>query len=238
MTTPPRPKPHIPATLLLAALALLPLIGCASNLPTTRKSESLLAQLPGPARYAAERESAGGGIRKVHSEEFEGRTVYYIAFTNANRKSGILEVTGDGRILSREIELESVPLAKVPDPVREGLRIRTGGAKPGQIFHEQFGQRDVYVISVIVGATEHEFMFDADGTLLREETALNPAQLPITVTSALSNRPKHLDIAAAAEVREGETVYYSVTATSEGRVIQALVYPDGRFRAVRDLSAR
>jgi uncharacterized membrane protein YkoI len=217
------------------------LAGCAATKPSARQSEERLSQLPPPARLLAQRE-ATGGVARVSTEEFDGKTVYRVRYFDDKARQGELQLTGDGRLLSKHVLYETVPFPQVPEVVRAALLARTGGVSPRTAIHEERGDAssssEVYKFEVTIGGTEHEYVIDTTGGLYKQEVVIDPNHLPVAVQAAVEQRFNHPKLDSAEEIHRGDTVIYEVTGKAsdgKGEAFEVQVMPDGTIHAVKAL---
>lgn len=211
--------------------------GCQANGKPTEKqvaaSYKKLEALPAPARLAVSREFPGSVVKKAYADEGLGRAVYAIELLTAEGKDAELRVTGDGRLLYREVEEETLKFAALPDAVKRSVTAHTGGAKVIEADRKTVGGAERYEVEATLAGVEHELTFDATGTLVKEEIAINPEQLPAVVKAALRARFPDLTITKAEEIRESGAVSYEVEGKKGMREVEAVVTPGGEFVSVK-----
>lgn len=212
--------------------------GCQVNggKPTEKQvaaSQKKLDALPAPARLAVSREFPGSVVKKAYEDEGLGRAVYAIELLTAEGKDAELRVTGDGRLLYREVEEETVKFAALPDAVKRAATAHTGGAKITEADRKTVGGVEQYEVEAILAGVEHELTFDATGTLVREEIEINPEQLPAAVKSALRARFPDVSVTKAEEIRQAGAISYEVEGKKGTRHVEAVLTPTGEFVSVR-----
>lgn len=227
---------------MVAGVALVwGLAGCTTSVPTTQQSQERMAVLPAPARLAAERE-AHGGVRAVTTEEFDGKTVYRVKYIDEQRRSGEIQLTGDGRLLSRHLTYETVAFSQVPQAVREALLTRTGGVAPRTATHEERGDAssstETYKCVVYLAGVMHEYVIDTTGGLYKQEVGLNVENLPVPVLASVKQRFNNPVLSRAEEIQRGTSVIYEVTGKADGGKgpeFEVQTSPDGTIHSVRAL---
>ncbi|MGC8989338.1 MAG: PepSY domain-containing protein [Verrucomicrobiia bacterium] len=104
------------ATLALAIVAALIVSGCASTEKEGKGEERIsLAQMSGPARATAERETAGGRIESIVREIEKGKVVYDVEATVGGKHVEFAIADVDGSVLGTETQIE---FAELPGPVK------------------------------------------------------------------------------------------------------------------------
>lgn len=199
----------------------------------SRAASPLLAELPPAARLAIERNTAGATLRRVDTDEFLGRDVYTADFVTAERQPGEVQVTRDGRLLSRTVKLKEIAFAEMPERAREATMARTGGQTPRRVRVEDRLSRRVFVVSLPVAGRPSVFEIDETGAVLQETIDIEREQLPPAVEAAMWRRFPRMPVTAVREVHRGSAVSFVVEGTFERRKVRAEFSPAGQLLAVR-----
>ncbi|MFN4243477.1 MAG: hypothetical protein ACK4PI_09590 [Tepidisphaerales bacterium] len=198
-----------------------------------RPVSPLLAELPPAARLAIERQTVGATLKRVDKDEFLGRDVYTAEFVTADGRPGEVQVTRDGRVLSRSVELKEIAFAEAPEAVKATTLARTGGLTPRRVRVDDRMSRMVYVVSLGVAGRPTVFEIDETGAVLRETIDIERTQLPPAVEASIWRRFAQMPVNRVREVHEGASVTFVVDGTFERRRVRAEFEPTGRVRAVR-----
>jgi hypothetical protein len=85
-----------------------------------------LAKIPPAAAEALKKAAGTAKIEKVNIEKDGKTTVYEVELVEAGQPNREVSVTADGKLNAEE---ETVPLEKVPEPVRKAIEAGAKGAK-------------------------------------------------------------------------------------------------------------
>jgi len=225
------------ALLVLVLAALTASTGCKNSVATDEaavaRQVAMLGEIPAPARLAIERETAGGIVSKVTPDEYQGRTVYTADFNTAELQPGEVQVTSDGRVLSRDVKLAVIPFADAPERVRAAAIAKTGGATPATVTRETRGSAEIYSFEIPLATIPHRLAFNQTGATVYEAIDINKLQLPPIVVSSLGSRFSGIVVTDIEEVRTGSAVTYRITGKHEKRDVRAVFLPNGSVQSVR-----
>lgn len=241
MTPNARRRPAARIALLGLSVAFLSL-GCAPKPATNTDAADtslaepvspLLADLPAPARLAIQRQTSGTTLRKVQQDEFLGRTVFTADFTTADNLPGELQVTRDGRVLSRTVRQRDIPFNQAPERVQAALIAKTGGTVPPKLSVDDTRSRRVFTARVELAQVPNAFEFDETGSLIRETVDINRLQLPPVVVASLIRRFQGMSVTNIQEVRQGTAISYNIEGNLNRKRVKAVFLPSGDVISVR-----
>jgi hypothetical protein len=198
-----------------------------------KKQETLLSALPAPARLAIERETVGGVVKKTETDEYLGRTVYTADFVTAEGQPGEVQVTRDGRVLSKVVSLKTVSFEEVPERVKAATLAKTGNLIPDEVQYESRRGKDTYSFEIVLAEVPHELVFDETGSVVSESVDINPQQLPAVVVAALGRRFSDISVTDIEEVRSSGVLTYLIVGSHQGRTVQAVFSPGGDVVSLR-----
>jgi uncharacterized membrane protein YkoI len=131
----------------LVAVVVVGGMGCSSPQGEKEKKEAAapqisLAEVPGPARSAIEKLTAGGEIRKIEKAQERGKIIYDVEATVGD-KDVEYDVAEDGTVLTRQ---ESVPFASLPVAVQAAAEKYFGSTDGLKASQEIEGPKTYYEV--------------------------------------------------------------------------------------------
>jgi len=184
-----------------------------------------LDQVPNAVREAIEREASGGIITEIESESKDGRTIYEVEIEREGREIEI-KIAEDGTLLgndgSREEEL---PPDRVPESARAELVRLAGGTEFIKFSRKKAYGALAYQAEWSAGATTHEAVVAADGTLLETEEVISMEHSPAAVRAAAAKR---FGANAAVVLARKTIIVYEAEARIKGKKKELVISPTGR----------
>jgi uncharacterized membrane protein YkoI len=153
------------------ALSVLALLGAACSSSDEREEEEpvaravTLAEMPAPARAAAERLIGGGRVERIDEETEDGRLIYDVEAT-VDGEHVEYTLLADGTVVGTETAIEFVEL---PEPVRAAALTFFGGSVGLRSALVEENGRTLYELEGKKFGRLVEATFDPSGTVVEEK---------------------------------------------------------------------
>jgi uncharacterized membrane protein YkoI len=157
----------------LAGVVIVGVTGCCCSGKKGEKGEAKeaaeqkvsLAQVPGPARAAIEKLTAGGTIKSIEKEEKDGKAIYDVEASVQGRDVEY-DIAADGTVLTSE---QGVPYDSLPLAVRSAAEKYFGSAAGLKGAVEKEGDKTFYEVEGKKGKNPVALKLTNTGQIVEEE---------------------------------------------------------------------
>ena len=127
-----------------------------------KEEQTTIDKVPAVVKAAIEKATAGGKVKEIEKEQYDGKVVYEVDYVKDGKEKEI-QVAEDGTIVKTE---EKTTIDKVPAVVKAAIEKATAGGKVKEIEKEQYDGKVVYEVDYVKDGEEKEIQVAEDGTIV------------------------------------------------------------------------